>query len=163
MEIRIFITGGTIDDLDYTSETNAPKNHVSVILALLKQCRVSIDCDVEVLMQKDSRLINEEDRKFVYKKCLECSEKKIVITHGTATMPLTAKFLGKKKLRKTIVLFGSAIPANKPNSDALFNLGAAVTAAQILPFGVYVTMNGKIFKWNNVKKNLATGKFEKEK
>ena len=55
------------------------------------------------------------------------------------------------------------IPANKEKSDALFNLGAALNAVQLLPHGVYITMNGKIFSWDNVKKNLDKGIFETEK
>ena len=78
-------------------------------------------------------------------------------------MPLTAKFLGKNNLKKTIVLTGSAIPGNKEKSDALFNLGFALAAVQTLPKGVYVSMNGKIFLWNNAEKNLKTGFFEKER
>jgi len=45
----------------------------------------------------------------------------------------------------------------------LFNIGLAFASVQLLPHGVYVTMNGKIFLWNNVKKNLDTGFFETEK
>lgn len=75
---------------------------------------------------------------------------------------MTAKFLGKSKLKKTIVLTGSAVPAKNENSDAKFNLGFAMAAAQMLPIGVYIAMNGKIFLWNNVRKNLKTGFFEKE-
>lgn len=75
-------------------------------------------------------------------------------------MPDTAKYLGRKQLPKTIILFGAAIPANKDQSDALFNLGTAVSAVQLLPAGVYITMNGKVFSWENVKKNFDTGTFE---
>ena len=53
-----------------------------------------------------------------------------------------------------------AVPANKENSDADFNLGAAFMAVQIFPTGVYVSMNGKSFKAAEVKKNLNTGYFE---
>jgi L-asparaginase len=113
-------------------------------------------------MSKDSKFVTDEDREIILKRCRECKEEKIVITHGTMTMPLTAKYLGEKSLAKTIVLLGSAIPANEENSDALFNLGAALTAVQLLPAGVYLTMNGKVFSWENVKKNLETGFFEKE-
>ena len=70
---------------------------------------------------------------------------------------------GGVSLDKTIVLFGAAVPANKENSDALFNLGTAFMAVQFLPIGVYITMNGQIFDWNNVEKDLATGEFKKDK
>ena len=162
MGIKILITGGTIDGLDYDSLEKEPKSHKSLIPNLLKQSRITIDYDAEELMAKDSRFVTDDDREIILKKCQECKEDKIIITHGTATMPLTAKFLGEKGLQKTVVLFGSAFPADKEKSDALFNLGLAIAAVQILPAGVYVTMNGKIFSWDNVKKNLETGFFEKE-
>jgi L-asparaginase len=57
------------------------------------------------------------------------------------------------------VLVGSSILGNKRNSDALFNLGTAVMAVQLLPKGVYIAMNGNVFSWDNVK-HLKTGKFE---
>jgi L-asparaginase len=61
---------------------------------------------------------------------------------------------------KTIVLTGSAVPFAAEKSDAMFNLGGAVITVQKLPNGVYVVMNGRIFQWNNVRKNLKTGRFE---
>lgn len=158
--IHFIITGGTIDDLDYTSEEKVPKNHQSLIPSLLKQSKLSISYTFEILMQKDSRVVTRTNRELILRKCKECKEDEVVITHGTATMVETAKFLTKGKLKKTIVLFGPAIQANKDKSDALFNLGTAISAVQLLPAGVYITMNGKIFTANNVKKNLTTGYFE---
>lgn len=72
----------------------------------------------------------------------------------------TAKVIGGILRNKTIVLFGAMIPYTFGNSDALFNLGYAISAVQILPKGVYVTMNGKVFPWNNVRKNKEIGEFE---
>jgi L-asparaginase len=45
-------------------------------------------------------------------------------------------------------------------SDALFNLGFAFSAVQALQQGVYITMNGKIFTWDNVRKNKESSEFE---
>lgn len=159
-KIKILITGGTIDDLEYEKEEDAPQNHQSLTPNLLKQSRITAEYDVEVLMQKDSRFITNEDRKIILEKCKSCTEEKIIVTHGTATMPETAKFLGRANIGKTIVLFGSAIPANKENSDTLYNLGSAFIAVQLLSAGVYIVMNGKVFAWDNVKKNFFTGYFE---
>ena len=89
-------------------------------------------------------------------------EDKIVITHGTMSLPVTAKYIGRNHLSKTIVLVGSMIPLNKTTTDAFFNLGGALVAVQLLPHGVYVAMNGKIFTWDNVRKNLENGYFETE-
>ncbi len=160
--IKVFITGGTIDDLEYDSLDKAPKSHKSIIPDLLKQAKITLDYNIEELMHKDSKFITKEDRKVIFQKCKECKEDKIIITHGTATMAQTAKFLGEKNLKKTIILVGSAIPGNKEKSDALFNIGAAFSAVQSMPNGVYITMNRKIFSWENVRKNLDTGFFEEE-
>jgi L-asparaginase len=163
MAIKIFITGGTIDGLEYDSATAAPKSNKSLIPGLLQQARVTSNYSVDVVMSKDSKFITHKDRELLLKNCQQCKEDWIVITHGTMTMANTAKFLGEKHLQKTIVFVGSAIPANKENSDALFNLGAALTAVQILPRGVYLTMNGKVFSWDNVRKDPDSGFFDIEK
>ena len=160
--MKIFITGGTIDDLEYEKIEVAPKEKDTLIPQLLKQSRITVNYHCEVLMMKDSKFVTDEDRKIILSKCQECTEEQIVITHGTMTMPETARFLGKRQLQKTIVLLGAAIPANKPKSDALFNLGTAIAAVQLLSPGVYITMNGKIFSWENVIKNMQKGYFEEE-
>jgi L-asparaginase len=61
---------------------------------------------------------------------------------------------------KTIVLTGAMIPIAFGSSDGLFNLGGALSVAQVLPPGVYVAMNGRVFDWDNVVKNRDTGVFE---
>ena len=162
MAVKILVTGGTIDDLEYASPEDAPKVHKSLIRKLLEQSRVTAKYNIEELMHKDSRHITESDRKCIAEACRKSKENAIVITHGTLTMAPTAKYLSKEHMQKTIVLVGAAIPANKPHSDALFNIGAAFTAAQILAHGVYICMNGQVFLGENVKKNLSKGIFEKE-
>jgi L-asparaginase len=163
MKVKVLTTGGTIDDLDYASVDEEPKAHKTYVPELFKQARINIDINFEKLMSKDSKFVTDEDRELILKKSKECTEDKIIITHGTETMSKTAEYLGKKDLEKTIILLGAFIPANRNKSDALFNLGSAITAVQILPAGVYVTMNGKIFSWDNVKKNMDTGSFETSK
>ncbi len=160
LKIKILVTGGTIDDLDYEKEEDAPTNHQSLIPDLLKQARITSEYEVEVLMQKDSRVVTDDDRKLILERCQNAEEDKIIITHGTFTMPETAQYLGKANLNKTIVLFGAAVPANKDKSDALFNLGAAFIASQLSSHGVYVVMNGKVFNWDNVQKDFTTGDFK---
>lgn len=160
MTIRIIVTGGTIDDLEYGSEEDAPESHKSLIPGLLKTARLSTDFQVDILMSKDSKFVTDDDRALLLRRCEQCDEEKIIITHGTVTMAETARYLGERKLPKTIVLVGAAIPANHPDSDALFNLGAAFSAVQLLEHGAYLTMNGRIFSWGNVEKNLETGIFE---
>jgi L-asparaginase len=61
---------------------------------------------------------------------------------------------------KTIVLTGALQPARFADSDAAFNLGLAVGAAQVLPPGVYITANGQVFPADSVRKNVALNRFE---
>jgi len=163
MPIRVLLTGGTIDNLEYSSVDKHPNNQKTIIPDLLETSRISLDYIIEGVCFKDSKFLDDSDRELILSKCKQSREERIIITHGTMTMPITAKFLGKHKLPKVIVLAGAAVPGNMANSDALFNLGLAFAAVQLLPHGAYVTMNGKIFPWDNVKKNLDTGYFIAEK
>ncbi len=75
-------------------------------------------------------------------------------------MTETAKLLGEQIKDKTIILTGAMIPYAFGSSDGLFNLGSALAFLQTLPAGVYISMNGKYFHWNNVQKNKNIGLFE---
>ncbi|MDP9041395.1 MAG: asparaginase, partial [Bacteroidota bacterium] len=79
------------------------------------------------------------------------------------TMAITASALAGKVPGKTIVLTGAMIPYKFGSSDGFFNLGCALAFVQTLPPGVYVSMNGRFFDWNNVRKNRQTGVFEEVK
>lgn len=72
----------------------------------------------------------------------------------------TAASLAGRVTAKTIVLTGAMIPYAFGSSDGLFNLGSAVSLAQVLPAGVYIAMNGTPFRWDRVRKKRQTGIFE---
>lgn len=156
--IRLLITGGTIDcekieNGDYFfGKTHLPE--------MLRQGRATTKIRREVLMLKDSLWLTDADRRLILAKCRRQREKRIVITHGTDALQKTAAVLGREIQDKTIVLTGAIIPYNQAFSDAQFNLGAAITAVQLLPAGVYVAMNGRIFHWDNVRKNRRRGVFQ---
>ena len=84
---------------------------------------------------------------------------RILITHGTDTMVDTARALGDVG-GKTVVFTGAMRPSRLRVSDAVFNVGFALAAAQLLPPGVYVAMHGEIFNPLKVRKNRAAGRFE---
>ena len=160
--IRILITGGTIDK-EYnplTGELTFAKSHLSNILS---QVRCKARFVLEEVMLKDSLQMRSEDREEILERCVDCQENKIIITHGTDTMVETGRFLGNHVKGKRVVLVGAMIPYSFGVSDALFNLGCAFAAVQALQQGVYITMNGKIFSWDNVRKNKESGDFEKLK
>jgi L-asparaginase len=104
-------------------------------------------------MQKANRLS-------VLEACRRAPEERLIVTHGTDTMADTGRVLGEASLGKTIVLTGAMIPYKIVGSDALFNFGTAFSAVQILPPGVYIVMNGRIFPWDRVRKNRERGVFE---
>ena len=83
-----------------------------------------------------------------------------MVTHGTGTIEQTAKYLDGKIGDKTVVLTGAMRPHSLGKSDAGFNLGGAIVAAQTLSTGIYVVMNGRVFTAEQVKKNVEAGRFD---
>ena len=159
-EIKIFTTGGTIDKIyfDQKSEFQIGDPQIS---ELLQEANVTFDYSVESILRKDSLEITDEDRQNIAKAVYIDEHNRILITHGTDTMIETAKALVNIS-NKTIVLVGSMQPARLRYSDAIFNIGYAVAAAQLLPAGIYIAMNGKIFDPLKAKKNVAMNRFEDE-
>ncbi|MFB9053562.1 asparaginase domain-containing protein [Formosa undariae] len=157
--ITILTTGGTIEGLDYVGDKAINKTNVS-IADFLESANVDFEYTIESVFKKDSRAIKDDDREQLVRKIEETNASKILITHGTFTMEDTAKYIGKLNLKKTIVLVGSIILGSSANTDAPFNLGYAISSLQFLKPNVYIAMNGQIFLWNNVSKNLETNKFE---
>jgi L-asparaginase len=102
------------------------------------------------------------DRALIVDNCRQAAEDRIVITHGTDTMTETAVAVAAAVHDKTVVLTGAMIPYAFGSSDGLFNLGSALSFAQVLPAGVYVAMNGRYFIADRVRKNRETGVFEPE-
>ena len=159
MSLRIIATGGTFDKHynELTGTLGFAESHLPAVLA---RTRMTIAVELEILPLLDSLDMQDADRERVLTSCTAATEKAIVIVHGTDTMKETAGVLGAASLAKTIVLTGAMIPYAIANSDALFNLGFASAAAQILPAGVYVAMNGQVFAWDNVTKNRSAGVFQ---
>src|SRR6476620_10406639 len=159
MAIRIFVTGGTFDKEydELHGRLFFKDTHIGEMLTL---GRSRVDVSVRTLMMIDSLDMTDADRDLIVSNCRQCGEPRIVITHGTDTMVETAAALARAGLEKTIVLTGAMIPYAFGSSDGLFNLGSALSFAQVLPPGIYVAMNGRHFRWDAVRKNRETGTFE---
>jgi len=158
--IQLYVTGGTFDkEYNYINGTLYFKD--THLHSMFERGRCTLDIDVKTLMMIDSLEMTEEDRHIILYNCKKCKSDKIVITHGTDTMVLTAETLAKAKIPgKTIVITGAMVPyAFGTSSDGFFNLGSALAFVQILPPGVYVAMNGRYFEWDKVQKNRTTGYF----
>ena len=158
MSIRIYTTGGTIDktyfDQKSTYEVGEPQAS-----GVLERANVVVDYDVVPIMQKDSLDLDDSDREKIRQVIEGDPARRVVVTHGTDTMIETARYL-EQVSSKTIVLTGSMYPAQYRDSDAVFNLGCALIAAQILDPGIYIAMNGRIFDPQNSEKNVALNRFE---
>lgn len=157
LKIKIFSVGGTIDKVYFDAKSSyevGPPN----ILKMLSELSLNIEYSVSSLLKKDSLEMDDADRQLILEKVVDTEEDRIIITHGTDTMVVTAKVLSKIR-HKTIVITGALEPALFKTSDAMFNIGCAVAAVQTLAPNVYIAMNGQIFTYDNVVKDVANNRF----
>ncbi len=159
MTICILVTGGTFDKEydEIHGRLFFKDTHVGEMLAL---GRSRVDVTVRTLMMIDSLEMTDDDREVIVANCGACQEDRIVVTHGTDTMVETARALARGVPGKTIVLTGAMVPYAFGSSDGLFNLGSAVSFAQVLPAGVFIAMNGRVLPWDRARKNRETGFFD---
>ncbi|MCL4338473.1 asparaginase domain-containing protein [Patescibacteria group bacterium] len=160
--IHFMITGGTIDSYyDGTKDTAVPNDN-SIIPRYIKSLKLYNQTEFTVICMKDSRAINKDDLHKLIREIEKSRHKHIIITHGTYTMPDTARFLEANLKRKdqTIILIAAMLPMTEfTMSDGPFNLGFAIAKAQELPHGIYVCMNGKSFSADEVVKVISEGRF----
>lgn len=159
--VRILTTGGTLDKVhDWQAENitfaGAGKSQVPEVLEH-GRCYFPT---VEQLFQIDSLEMTDTYRALLAERVAAAKEEAIVITHGTSTLAATAQFLEGRCDAKTVVLTGAMRPYSLFVSDASFNLGGAILAAQTLPPGVYGVMNGRVFAAAALKKNVELGRFD---
>lgn len=156
--IQVYTTGGTIDKVYFDAKSDyqvGPPEIEHILAGVNAAPRVVI----ETLMRKDSLDMTDEDRAIIRSAVAASTASRVLITHGTDTMVETGQALREIK-GKTIVLVGSLSPARFRGSDAEFNIGFALAAVQLLPAGVYVAMNGRVFDIESVRKNRAANRFE---
>ncbi|MDX1514467.1 MAG: asparaginase domain-containing protein [Gammaproteobacteria bacterium] len=158
MKIKILTTGGTIDKIYFDAKSEFQVGDPQ-IGELLREANVSFDFSVESILKKDSLEMTDEDRSLIRRHAEDDACDRLLITHGTDTMVKTAgTLLGIAG--KTIVLTGSMQPARLRVSDAIFNIGYAIAAVQLLDAGVYIAMNGRVFDPRRAVKNVEQHRFE---
>ena len=158
--LAILVTGGTFDKQydELTGRLFFRDTHVGEMLRL---GRSRLELTIETVMMIDSLEMDDGGRAKIVERCRARSERSIVVTHGTDTMVETAREIASARMDKTIVLTGAMVPYAFGSSDGLFNLGSALSFAQVLPPGVYIAMNGQHFSWDEVRKNREHGVFER--
>ncbi len=158
--VEIFTTGGTIDKVYFDALSDYQVGNTA-LSDILSQAGVAIAHRITPLMRKDSLELADDDRAVIRDAVASSAARHILITHGTDTMVLTAQFLSDIK-DKTIVLTGAMQPNALKGSDAPFNVGFALAAAQALPSGVYIAMNGRILDPATTVKDRANHRFVSE-
>lgn len=155
--IVIITTGGTIDKI-YFDALSSYQVGETVVEQLLKMGRVLHPYRIMEAFRKDSLDLTDADRAQLRQRISLLDAARIIITHGTDTMTETAKVLAGIP-DKTMVLVGALAPARFAESDATFNLGMAFATAQMAPAGVYITMNGQVFRGDKVRKDRQSARF----
>ena len=158
MSLCVIAAGGTFDK-HYDEIAGKLGFGASVLPTVIAQSRIAQLVRLELLPPLDSLDMQDADRLRILDACRRAPEQRIIVIHGTDTMPETARVLGPAGLARTIVLTGAMIPYEIANSDALFKFGMAFGVAQTLPTGVYVAMSGQVFGWDNVRKDKSVGVF----
>ena len=156
------LTGGTMDSTWSGKTDTAIISEHSVIPNYFRTLIIYPEVEFSEICMKDSRNISGRDIDLLLETIEKSKALMVVVTHGTYTMPDTAKFIeaNLKRADQTIIFTGSMIPLDGfYPTDAPFNLGYALANAQHLSPGVYLCMNGDTFTPNEVAKNLHEGIF----
>ncbi|MEM0966162.1 MAG: asparaginase domain-containing protein [Verrucomicrobiota bacterium] len=155
----LFLTcGGTIDKVNFATELNDQVGdpQIKVILA---NSRLSVPYEIESVFAKDSNRVDEADLEALRTGITNASVRRIVVTYGTDRMVEAARSVGNTA-GKTVVFTGAMIPYRFRDSEAVFNIGSAVLAAQFLDPGVYIVMHGRVFDPKETRKNMGISMFE---
>src|SRR3989344_2174760 len=160
--IHFIITGGTIDSYYEATKDTIVTNKQSVIPTFVKSLKLYDKLDFAIICIKDSRDIIMVDLKRILNVIEKSPHQRIIITHGTYTIPDTARFLKANLKRKDqiVIITGSMLPLlGFSPSDGPFAIGYAIAKVQDLNPGVYVCMNGKVFSSEEVMKINKEGRF----
>ena len=159
IDVRILTTGGTIDKIyfDRLSDFRVGDPQIG---ELLTKANVTFSWTVTALLRKDSLDLTDEDRDQVSAAVAQCSERHVLVTHGTDTMVETARRLQAVAGERTVVLTGAMQPATQRDSDAVFNIGFAIGVLRCSAPGVYIAMNGQVLTPDGARKNRAQNRFE---
>lgn len=158
MFIRFVTTGGTIDKIYFDAKSQFEVGD-SPIETILSEALVEFDYDIVSLFRKDSLDLTDDDRQALREFIAGDDGDRYVISHGTDTMVQSAAALAEID-GKRIVFTGALSPARFKTTDAVFNVGMAVAAVQVVAPGIYIAMNGQVFPADKVRKNREENRFE---
>lgn len=163
-DILLITTGGTIDKVhDSVSESLISPESTRIPELLLRDGRYKGELTTVEACHMDSLDMTESDREHIASIVADHRHHHVLITHGTSTAIETGNLLRERFPTRRIVLVGAMVPASIEHSDALFNLGSAVTALMMdSTAGVYLVAQGEIFPIDQVRKDTAKAEFVRD-
>lgn len=162
MRILVLETGGTINGI---LDPALPPPTTSRVIAWLGRHapRLGLQFAAQVIAMKDSRAIDDTDRERLALAIEATGERRILVPHGTYTMPDTGMYLrrhpGAASTGKSVILVGSMVPLGEPQSDAPAALEFALEKLRERPPGVWIAMAGRLWHPDEVVKDPASGAY----
>ncbi|MBL7057901.1 asparaginase [Patescibacteria group bacterium] len=151
MKIIFLQTGGTIDKDYKANKKNHGYNfeiHKPAVKFILHALKPKFKYKILTVCKKDSLYLTDNDRQRILHQCQKIKAKKIIITHGTDTFKKTAEQLSQIT-DKAIILTGAMVPARFVDTDAIFNIGVAIGAINNIKNGVYISIGGITYPWDD--------------
>ena len=160
-QIHIVITGGTIDSEWDAAKDTAVTRSESILPKYFERMKLDIELSYNTVCMKDSRQLTIDDLKSICEAVENSPTDKVLVTHGTYTMPDTARYLqAHMKTKKAVVFTGALVPLEGYSmSDAPFNLGFSMATLLNMDEGIFLCMQGSLFRPDEVAKNMAEAKF----
>ncbi len=154
--------GGTINGI-LSPEDPSPKESRVIEFITERQSAYSIRCTSEIVVMKDSRAVLDNDRDLLAAAIGRTLSSRILVPHGTFTMPETGEYLqhilAPSIGGKCIILVGAMTPLHDDDSDAPDNLEFALDKLRDAPPGIWVAMNKRLWDPKTVIKDPETGEF----
>jgi len=162
MNIDVIITWWTIDSYFDASSDSVKTLESTCVPTYIDSLKTNNTYTYINVCMKDSRELTLQDLEWVLSYIKESKSEFFLITHGTYTMPDTARYLEShlKDTNKKVILVGSMIPLTwfSP-SDAWFNLWFAIWSLTYIDPWVYVWMNWELFWAMEVSKLVSDWRF----
>jgi len=162
IDIAVLEMGGTINGI-LSPEDPSPKESRVVKFLTERQSEFSITCSSEIVVMKDSRAVLDNDRDLLAAAIERSFGNRILVPHGTFTMPETGEYLqqalGSSIGDKCVILVGAMIPLHDEGSDASSNLEFALDNLRDAPPGIWVAMSQRLWDPKTVIKDQETGEF----
>jgi len=158
-KILLICTGGTFNKTYNPLNGNLEIDTKSKALDEIS-AKWQINFEVASIIGKDSLEVTNSDRLLLLATINLSKHNDIIVIHGTDTMDLSAEYVADAELDKRIIFTGAMVPYSIDPVEATANLSAAFGYLQALEKeGVYISMNGIVASYQEIKKDRAAGKF----